>query len=172
MKKPRGDAKLKTLPDALQEQLWQLLRRTTVEKAAAWLKTTHGVETSAGALSQFFSWYPRQATLRQAASMSDQLASAIKQLPQLKMTAKDAASIAQVNFEILAAQNRDPELFSALRKGELEVERLRLEREKFEHSKKDDWEHGIDALLAEAKEIPEARRLLEQAHALIKKARS
>lgn len=170
MKKPRGDSKLKNLPDALQEQLWQILRRTTVDKTAAWLLEKHGIATSAGSLSDFFSWYPRQATLRSAASLSDQLADSIKKLPQLKVTAKDAAAIAQVNFEILAAQNRDPELFAALRKGELEVARLQLEREKFEESKKADWEKGLDALQEEIKACPAALKHFEALKAALKEA--
>lgn len=146
MKKPRGDAKLKTLPDALQEQLWQLLRRTTVEKATVWLKTTHGVETSAAALSQFFSWYPRQATLRSAASFADQLKATVAKLPELAVTADQAASIAQVAFEIQAAQDKDPKLFIDLqylktKKAELALKaqaqdlRLRQYEEKIEKAR-------------------------------------
>lgn len=172
MKKPRGDAKLKTLPDALQEKLWQVLRRTTNEKAIAWLKEEHGVDTSPSALSEFFSWYPRQATLRTAASTSDELASTLRKLPELKVTAEQAARIAQVNFEIQAARDRDPALFAALRKGELEAERLRLEREKFEHSKKEDWEKGLDALAEEIKGNEEAEKLFAALQAVLRKARS
>jgi hypothetical protein len=129
MKKPRGDAKLKILPDALQEELWQLLRRTSIEKAEAWLHTTHGVATSPAALSQFFSWYPRQGWLRQAESFSDTLKATIKNLPALKATAAQAEQIAQVNFEILAAQNRDSDLFLALQHGKLKKAELQLKAE-------------------------------------------
>lgn len=121
MKKPRGDAKLKTLPDALQETLWQLLRRTTAEKAAAWLAKTHEVQTSAGALSEFFSWYPRAGWLKQSAAFATNLEATLRKLPELKITAEQASQVAQASFEIQAAQNRDPELFLALQKGKLEV---------------------------------------------------
>jgi len=172
MKKPRGDAKLKTLPDALQEELFQLLRRTTGEKAAAWLLEKHSVKTSAGALSEFFSWYPRSSTLRRAAESSDQLAAQLRKMPELKLAAADAARIAQVNFEIQAAQDRDPALFTALRKGELETARLQLEREKFEESKKADWEKGLEALHAEIKGNAEALKHFESLKAAVVKARN
>jgi hypothetical protein len=168
MKKPRGDAKLKTLPDALQEKLFQYLRRHTAEKTVQWLKEEHAVATSAGALSVFFSWYPRSCTLRTAARTSDELAAQLKKMPELKLAAADAARIAQVNFEIQAAQDRDPALFAALRKGELETARLQLEREKFEESKKADWEKGLDALLDEIKGNPEALRHFEAMKAALK----
>lgn len=170
MKKPRGDAKLKTLPDALQERLWQVLRRTSIAKAQDWLKQEHAVASSPGALSEFFSWYPRQATLRVAASTSDELAATLKKMPELRLSADQAKQVAQVNFEIQAARNRDPELFAALRKGELEAKRLQLEREKFEHAKKTDEEKGLDALAAFIKGNAEAQKLYDELRAVIKKA--
>lgn len=172
MSKPRGDAKLKTLPDALQEKLFQFLRHHTAAKTAAWLLKEHEVTTSAGALSEFFAWYPRSCTLRMAAKSSDELAAQLKKMPELKLAAADARKIAQVNFEIQAAQDRDPALFASLRKGELEAARLQLEREKFEHDKKEDWERGLDALQAEIKNNPEALKHFESLTAALKKART
>lgn len=170
MKKPRGDAKLKTLPDALQEELHQVLRRTTTEKAAAWLLEKHEVKTSAASLSEFFSWYPRTGWLKQSASFAANLEATIKKLPQLRISAEQASQVAQVSFEIQAAQNRDPELFAMLSKGELERARLRLDREKFEESRKSDWEKGLDALQAEIKGNAEALKHFEALTAALKKA--
>lgn len=172
MKKARGDSKLKTLPDALQEQLWQMLRRFTQVKVVAWLKETHGIKSTPSALSVFYDWYPRSATLRHAARTSQELEATLRKLPELKLTAQDAARVAQVNFEIQAAQDRDPKLYSALRKGELERARLDLEREKFEHEKKADWEKGLDALHEEIKSHAEALQHFEAMKAALKKARA
>lgn len=171
-RKPRADAKLKTLPDALQERVYQELRRTSQAKVIAWLQEAHAIETSAGALTEFFSWYPRSLTLRNAAAMSDNLAATLKKMPELKITAEQAAKVAQVNFELQAAQNRDPELFGMLRKGELEVARLQLEREKFEETKKKDWEKGLDALLDEIKGNAEALKHFEAMKTALKKGAS
>ena len=161
MKKPRGEAILKNLPDQLQEKLWQVARRTTYPKALAWLKDAHGISVSEGTLSKFFLWYPRNATLRMAADVSTQLEQALKNLPGLRITADQAREVAQVNFELQASQNRDPELFAALRKGELEAKRLELEREKHEWAKKSSVEKGLDALHEEIKGNAEALRLFE-----------
>lgn len=161
MKKPRGEAILKNLPDALQEELWQYARRTTYPKALAWLRTTHEITVSEATLSEFFGWYPRSLTLRSAAAMSSQLEETLKKLPALKITAEQAREVAQVNFELQASQDRDSSLFAALRRGELERERLQLEREKHEWAKKSDVEKALDALLAEIKGCPEALKHFE-----------
>lgn len=172
MKKPRGEAVLKNLPDALQEELWQLARRTTYPKALAWLKATHGVTVSEPTLSVFFSWYPKSLTLRLAKSTSDQLEDTLKKLPQSKYTAEQAREVASVNFELMAAQNRDAELFTMLGKAKLEAARLELDRAKFEHAKKEDWEKGLDALHEEIKGNAEALKHFEAMKAALKKARA
>jgi hypothetical protein len=168
-KKPRGEAILKNLPDALQEQVWQHARRTTLEKACAWLLATHEIKVSPATLSIFFAWYPRSRTLRMAARSSEELETALKNLPELQITAAQASAIAQVNFEMQAAQDRDPALFAALRKGEIERERMTLEREKFEHAKKEDWAKGLDALHAEIKGNSQALHHFEAMKAALAK---
>lgn len=125
--KPRGDAKLKTLPDALQEQLWQYARRNTIEKTLAWLAEKHGVVSSARALSEFFSWYPRTALVRQSENFATSFEKTLRKLPELKITGEQASQLAEVAFEIQAAQDRDPALFLALQKGKANREKLRLE---------------------------------------------
>lgn len=170
-KKARGDAVLKTLGDGLQEELYQYLRRHTQEATLLWLKEKQGIASSPRALSEFWEWYPRSFVLRAAARTSDQLEATLKKIPQLRITADQAKQVAQVNFEIQAAQDRDPVLFAALRRGELERERLLLEREKFEHAKKSDVEKGLDALFEEIREIPAAVKLFEQMKALVAEAK-
>jgi hypothetical protein len=170
MKKPRGDAKLKTLlPAGAQEELYQVLLRRTQAKAIAWLKEEHGVSTSAGALTHFFDWYREGLTRRMAADASSQLESTLKKLPELKLTADQASLVAQVNFELMAAQNHDVELYAMLGKASLEKQRLLLEREKFEESKKKDWEKGLAALQEEIKGNPVALEHFEAMKAALAK---
>jgi hypothetical protein len=147
--KPRGDSVLKNLPDALQEQLFQFLRRNTQEKTLAWLRDTHGVGSNASALSGFFDWYPRQGWLKQSASIAEQLKGEVAKLPQLRADAKTVGDIAQVSFELLAAQNRDSKFFLELTRERREEKRLALEREKHEWAKKSDIEKALDAMQAE-----------------------
>lgn len=160
-KKARGDAVLKNMGDALQEEFYQLLRRTTQAKAITWLREVHGIETTPGSVTDFWQWYPRQCVLRQAARSSTNLETAIQNMPQLKISAQQARAVAQVNFELQAAENRDPELYAMLTKADIERERLRLDREKFEHTKKSDVEKGLEALHAEIKGNAEALKHFE-----------
>lgn len=119
MKKPRGEAILKNLPDALQEELWQVARRTTYPKAIAWLKEKHEITITEGPLSKWFGWYPRSLTLRMAAETSSQLEQTILKMPELKIAAAQAREVAQASFEIQAARDRDAKLFLDL--GELRL---------------------------------------------------
>lgn len=155
-KKPRGDAVLKTLGDALQEELFQQLRVTSQVKTLAWLQEQHGIKSSPAALTKFFDWYPRQGWLKQSASIASQIGSAIKEVPALKEQAAAASEVAQVSFEILAAQNRDSGFFMALQRERREERRLQLDREKHEWQKKSDVEKALDALHAEIKSDSEA----------------
>jgi hypothetical protein len=169
MKKPRGDSKLKTLPPGAQEALYQVLLRQTQESAMAWLLEKHNVTTSPSALSAFFDWYVRGLTTRLAADASSQLETTLRKLPDLQITADQASQVAQVNFELMAAQNHDVELYAMLGKASLEKERLRLEREKFEESKRKDWEKGLDALFDEIKGNPAALEHYEAMKAALAK---
>lgn len=167
--KPRGDSKLKNLPDALQEELFQYLRRHTQEKTLAWLREAHGISSSPSALSVFFDWYPRQGWLKQSASIADQLTREVAKLPQLKQDAATVGQIAQVSFELLAAQNRDAKFFLDLSRERREERRLQLEREKHEWAKKSDIEKALDAMQAEVSADPEALQLFERLQARLLK---
>lgn len=158
MSKARGDSVLKTLPDALQEELFQFLRRNTQANTIVWLADVHKVQTGAAALSEFFSWYPRSRYLLQQARAADELAEAVKHLPALKVSAAEAREIAQASFEINAARGQDLETFAMLAAGEDKREKRQLAREKFEWSKKTDIERALDALAEELGENEEARR--------------
>ncbi len=172
MKKPRGEAILKNLPDALQEELWQRARRTTFAKAAAWLREKHEISVAESTLSVWFSWYPRSLTLRSAAATSSQLEETLKKLPQLKITAEQAREVATVSFEIQAAQDRDPALFNLLGRGRLEAERLQLEKDKHEWAKKSDLEKALDAFVVEIKGNAEAMQHFEAMKAALAKGAS
>lgn len=168
--KARGDAVLKNLEDALQEEVFQFLRRNTQAKTLEWLQEKHGIILKSGkTLTEFFQWYRASRHVIQAKSAADELAEAVTKLPQMKVTAAQAREVAQAGFEILASRNRDPALFAMLSKGELERERLRLEREKFEWSKKTDIERALDVLAEELGENDEARRHYEAMKAALTK---
>ncbi len=131
-KKQRGDAVLKNMGDRLMEEFFQVLRTTTQDAALAWLLKEHGIKSSTRACSEFFVWYPRQGRLKQIANFAHDLETTIKKLPELKITAEQASDVAQVAFEIRAAQDNDAELFLALKKDRREAKKISLDERRIQ----------------------------------------
>lgn len=130
MKKPRGDAKLKTLPDAQQLEIYELLRVKRGVEVKAYIAEKLGVETSVGALSDFYHWYPLTRRIEQAKSFASQLREDLQKLPDLQMDADKLSQIAQVAFEARAVQDQDSELYVALRKRRQKDAELALQESK------------------------------------------
>lgn len=65
-RKPRGDAKLKTLPEELQEEIHARLVKGTHAAVRKWLAAEMSISTSLGALSDFYSWYSLRRDLQDA----------------------------------------------------------------------------------------------------------
>lgn len=115
-RKPRGDAKLKTLSPELQEAVIRKLESGTQEDVLTWLRQEFDISTSAGALSSFYSWYQLGQDLQSAASFADDLRDTLKELPGLELRDDAINQAAQAVFEMRAAQSKDPDLFIELRK--------------------------------------------------------
>lgn len=114
-KKPRGDSKLKTLPPAVQAELFVQCRgKGGYEAARAWLLAEHGVSTSAGSLSAFFGWYPF--SLSATASYAQQFEAELKKLPALAADAAQLSQLSQLGFEMLAMRTNDLEGYATLKK--------------------------------------------------------
>lgn len=115
MKKPRADSKLKTLPSAKQDQLWEFLKDHGYEEALAFCKTELGVRTSVGALSDWFSWYPLSKQLQEAASLTNTLKTELLNLPDLDLSDDQLSKAGQVMFEMIAIKQKDSKLYQGLR---------------------------------------------------------
>lgn len=116
MKKQRSDAVLKTLPPALQVELFARCNAASYSAVRAWLREAHSITTSEGALSKFYAWFPLSRRLEQAATFADTLKQQIEQLPAMNGRAAELSDITQIAFEMQAAQEQDGELFFNLRK--------------------------------------------------------
>lgn len=126
--KPRGDSKLKTLPPAVQAELFaQCQQAGGYAAAAAWLLAEHAVKTSATALSHFFGWYPF--SLARTASYAQQFEAEIAKLPDMAGKAAQLSQIGQVGFEMLAMQSNDLEGYATLKKLRLKEEEQTISRE-------------------------------------------
>jgi len=121
-RKPRTDSKLKTLPAETQRQIFELLRGVPYRKAVAEVREKFGVETSVGALAEFYSWFPLSRGLEQAASFAEQLEKMAKADPQLAGKSEEISRFAQIAFEARAVETQDPELY-------VELAKLRIKRE-------------------------------------------
>jgi hypothetical protein len=64
-RKPRGDAKLKTLSEDLQDEIFKRLESGTHAAARKWLQEEMLIATSLGALSEFYSWYALRKQLQE-----------------------------------------------------------------------------------------------------------
>ena len=118
-RKPRPDAKLKTLPDALQAELFARYQKQGGPAVLAWLKDTHKVKSSAGALSNFSAWYPFSRPLEMSAKFADAFQASLKANPNLKFDAEQVSLAGQIAFEAQALQMQDLDGFVALRKSRL-----------------------------------------------------
>jgi len=128
MKKARGDSKLKTLPPAVQAELFtQCQGKGGYDAARAWLLAEHDVKTSAGSLSNFFGWYPF--SLSRTASYAQQFEAEIAKLPDMAGKAAQLSQIGQVGFEMLAMQSNDLEGYATLKKLRLKEEEQSISRD-------------------------------------------
>lgn len=119
MKKVRPEAKIKTLPDEVQATLWELLhvpmegkeKPMTYVEARAWLLQEHEVQTSNGALSDWFSWYGlRLRTERKKAVIDEAIAELAKSDPN--KTLEELQAFGQVLFTSESIENGDGKTFT------------------------------------------------------------
>ena len=149
-KKPRGDSRLKTLPPAVQAELFtQCQGKGGYDAARAWLLAEHNVKTSAGSLSNFFGWYPF--SLSATASYAQQFEAELKKLPALREDAAQLSQLSQLGFEMLAMRTNDLEGYATLKKIRLKEHEQSL------------TERRVALLEAKAKQADEAKQITDNA---------
>lgn len=129
--KPRGDAKLKRLPEERQAALFDYLEHHTQEETLAWLKED-GVSTSKRALSEFYAWYSLQQQFAEDEATTDSLLQELKrEVPEIKDEELDA--LGQRTFSLLSLRRQDLGGFLKVRgarfKGLVELEKLKLRQQ-------------------------------------------
>lgn len=130
-RKPRGDAKLKTLPFDQQEALWEFLRDHTLAEAVDHARKELQVRTSIGAMSIFHTWYGVQRKLRQRAAKVEAMLEAKKRLfPD--MSDGELFAEGQRYFSEAALAEDDPETWRRIKLVDLNRADQALAREKFE----------------------------------------
>jgi hypothetical protein len=114
--KPRADSKLKTLPAALQEEIFNLCQTLGYAAVRSAVKSKFKLDTSEAALSAFWRWYPTARRLEEAASAADEVKQLLKDLPELNLSDDQVSRAGQAVFEASALQRGDVDAYVALRK--------------------------------------------------------
>lgn len=157
----RSDAKLKTLPDEIQAEMWRM-RTTPVDaegRACApadgsamsqaevreWLADTHGVDCSSGAFSVWECWYRLELKFRSANDVALQSMEALQRLNP-GISPEKVMEHGQLVFSAKAIAEDDAKTFARFADiAERKAGRLQ-EAEKFKASQKSKIEAGLDAL--------------------------
>lgn len=157
----RADAKLKTLPEEIQAEMWRMVTTPvdaegmpcapadgsamTAVEVLAWLADTHGVESSTGAFSEWRRWYPLQRRISSASSTAEQAMEERKRLDP-SISPDELMAFGQLVFSMEALNERDAKSFARFADiAERRAARLQ-EAEKFKASQKSKIEAGLDAL--------------------------
>jgi len=128
-KQPYPTAKLKRLPDEVKDALLHqcMSAGVTQAMALAWLKNSHGVESSPAALSDFCSWWPaRKRALAREQSVQVWMESEAELHPELSQ--EDLFRRGQRKFALGAIADDDPKAWMLTHAAEDSKERLALER--------------------------------------------
>jgi hypothetical protein len=133
-RKPRGDAKLKTLPEARQEQIAEMLAGKTLDEVKREL-AADGLQTSRNALSEFWSWWQLKQTMAEADSMAEELIARLQESdPDLAVKPEKLFSLGQMVFETLALQQKSTKDWKRVqdvvhRRQLVQIERQRFQRD-------------------------------------------
>jgi DNA repair ATPase RecN len=131
-RKPRGDAKLKTLPEARQEQIAEMLSAQTLAEVKREL-AADGLDTSLEALSQFYSWWQLKQTMASADSMAEELIERLKAAtPDLEINPERLFSVGQMVFETLALQQKSTKDWKRVQDVAHRRQLVQLARQKFQ----------------------------------------
>ena len=125
MNKPRGDSKLKTLPQDTQKVLFGWLCAGTYESAMERAASDFGIQTSVASLSDFYSWYSLGRKLERADEFAEALAKRLESIQHLKLDGDQLSLAAQAIFEMRVEEQDDVENHVALRKLRQNDKRLK-----------------------------------------------
>ena len=129
-RKARSDAHLKTLPPERQEDIVEYARDHSLKDTKAWL-AGDGVVTSAGALSEFLSWWALRDRLTRNESTVETVLEQLKQT-RPDLTEDDLFNAGQAFFSALAIEQMDPKAWKGTQDLRFKQQEVRLEREKYQ----------------------------------------
>jgi hypothetical protein len=153
-RKPRADARLKTLPEEGQARLNEFLRDGSYADGVTFCAEEFGVETSAAALSEFYSWYGLRARFRRAKSRSRQVMDELRNRDP-EVDADALADAGNQVFMMEAMESGNPKFwamvmrqFVSLKKARTDVEKLEMQIREYEE-KREKAKAEVEAALTE-----------------------
>jgi hypothetical protein len=170
-KEIRSDAKLKNLPAEMQEDLWRLRnpadedeKKSTYVEVLVWLKG-RGIDSSLGALSEFYSWQRMSKRMESAKSRAQQAREELAKDPSA--TPESVARVGQMVFTAEMVDDGNVKAFVELEKLRLQNRQLDLDLDKFRMIKaKAD---RLDAMEAKAKELKQGGGLSAETLEMLEK---
>ena len=157
-KEIRADAKLKNLPPEMLETLWRLRnpeedgKKLTFVEVLAWLKEEQGIESSMGALSEFYSWLRLKLRIESAAQRANQVRMQLAK--DSSITPDDLERIAQTVFTAETIEGGDVEAFVKL--ATLNLNKRRVDQDERKLKLLESKAARMDELEAKAKELKQA----------------
>lgn len=131
MRKPRSDAKLKTLPLDVQKRIVQIAESLSLEETVETIQKDMGVSVAVSTLSDFLAWFHVARKMEEFATFADEVKRVLKEMPDINLSDDQLSRAAQAAFEVRAVKEDDAKLYLALRSrrhrdAELEIARDRL----------------------------------------------
>lgn len=128
--KPRADSKLKTLPEARQEQIAELLRAKTLAEVKREL-AQDGLKTSTAALSEFLSWWSLRQQFSETESQVEELLNLLRE-EQPGISEEKLFEHGQKVFAFLAMKEGSAKDWKRVQDVRHRRLMLELERQKFQ----------------------------------------
>jgi hypothetical protein len=154
-KEIRADAKLKNLQPEVLEELWRYRnpeedgQKLTFVEVLAVLQSKHGISSSLGALSEFYSWLRMERRMAAARARAEQARTMLASDPEA--TPEAIARVGQMTFTAEMVSDGNVKAFVELEKLRMANRQLDLDQEKFKIIKaKAD---RLDAMESKAKEL-------------------
>lgn len=126
LKKPRGDSKLKTLPEDQQRKVIEWIKAKRLDEVVKLVKAELGVETSRSSLSEFYTWFHMARRLEDYKSFADDLKGELSQIAGMDLAEDKVATFAQRAFELQCLKKDDAKTFFLMRMNGLAEKKLDL----------------------------------------------
>lgn len=152
----RANAKLKSLPRSVRDELWRMRhpleegdKKFTYVECLAWLQKEHGVESSLGALTPYFAWEKMIREMEEAREDARQAEEEMARDPNA--TPEAIANVGQMVFTSKVTRAGNIKAFVAL-------EKLRLQRIALSHDDRkihllEEKARRLDEMEAKAKQL-------------------